>query len=63
MKLVRGTCECVYTVVVCRILEKVIPANTTLRSYYEEFIVPFLTKVVKSQTRKYKNVKRHTCLA
>jgi hypothetical protein len=42
---------------VISVLEKVIPANTTLRSCYEEFIVPFLTKVVKSQTRKYKNVK------
>ena len=42
---------------VISVLEKIIPANTTLRSCYEEFIIPFLVKVVKSQVRKYKNVK------
>ena len=42
---------------VISVLEKIIPANTTLRSCYEEFIIPFLVKVVNSQVRKYKNVK------
>ena len=40
-----------------KVLEKVIPVNTTLRSSYEDFIVPFLIKVALSQSRKYKNVK------
>ena len=42
---------------VMKVLEKVIPVNTTLRSSYEDFIVPFLIKVALSQSRKYKNVK------
>ncbi len=42
---------------VMHILEKVVPDNTTLYTGYEKYIVPFLEKVIKSQTRKNKNVK------